>query len=259
LASRFRSASRPITAALLVLPAAVLMNPSPARAQRDPDPASYSVLHGQHRTIECGECHTGGVTRSALDVQWCDGCHHPDPPRRRCTSCHDLSGIAVVARPVPMALPAGPEVRELDFPHAAHSAQGCGSCHTNPPSSPRSEGTCQGCHAEHHGPAVDCSRCHGEVPRWPHDPVLVHSGCVGALCHTGGPGPPLRPETAGAGDHGEGVWWRRNVCAACHPDVSDEGPLPPRPPYLQLPRWEGDGDPPMRIGPALPKSPPGRR
>lgn len=105
-----------------------------------------SFDHGDHETVECSRCHTGGPALSAAELP-CGECHE-DHHRldSRCTVCH------------------------LDPPADAHpvevahlTCEGSG-CHTSLPYDrvPRSRQACLVCHRDltDHRPGRPCAECH---------------------------------------------------------------------------------------------------
>lgn len=116
-------------------------------------------LRGEHRSVSCSSCHTGGQPYR-LAPTTCVGCHKSDDPHRgrvgtRCQDCHTVAGWSAIK----------------SFDHAetgfsltgAHARANCMSCHKGQ----RWKGlpqTCNACHAEddvHRGSrGTNCSSCH---------------------------------------------------------------------------------------------------
>jgi hypothetical protein len=112
-----------------------------------PGPVSRTLpfQHAPHTRVECGRCHTGGLTLSAATAS-CEGCHTDHHGAdANCIGCHQ------------------------DPPAGAHNANahvtctGAG-CHTPPPFRPipRTRPLCLACHQDltDHRPGRNCADCH---------------------------------------------------------------------------------------------------
>ena len=130
------------------------------------DTAAHFPLDGAHRTLECGDCHTAGLT---VDVpRDCRGCHFDDEPPdhfpQDCGECHTTT-----------------DWRDLDVDHAffplvkGHGGLACESCHEDDFQS--ADPACESCHEDERPPghfSGPCAECH-DITRW-EDGVFDHSG-----------------------------------------------------------------------------------
>jgi hypothetical protein len=190
-------------------------------------------LRGQHRSVACDKCHTGGDFKKRLAHQFCRDCHqdaHAGQFMRRndsrfsikpslnetrgCENCHTVEGF------VPSQFKLA-EHQKSAFPLiGAHLAVPCGSCHIRP-SSGQLAGKllflfpalqCQTCHLDVHAGQFsdrlaksDCDICHRNES-W-HETNFDHSTARFAL----------------AGAH------QKAACAKCHPkeNAGSQAVFPP--------------------------------
>jgi hypothetical protein len=95
--------------------------------------------------------------------------------------------------------------RTLAFRHAQHGRLECARCHgTDVKKAVKT--TCDGCHADHHGPDRECSTCHATA-RDGHDRAS-HDGCL--ICHTD--------------SRFAGLAASRTLCLNCHAKQRDHYP-----------------------------------
>ncbi|MFQ5536314.1 MAG: hypothetical protein ACE5GJ_02565 [Gemmatimonadota bacterium] len=173
--------------------------------------------HGEHRDVECLECHSADERHGALKVTGiddCRSCHHAAEERDPCTTCHTPADAPADAVPLPRPLHLtvdGESVRELPFRHPDHEDLACGECHTDGLELSARDVDCLACHEDHHEPDVDCTACHVPAPEGAHPREASHLTCTGAGCHVD---PPLQVSEIRA----------RQVCLSCHQDESDHKP-----------------------------------
>lgn len=194
-----------------------------------PPGVSRPFLHRQHEAVSCTQCHGTAVEHGVVTVRTardCAACHH-DPGRRfACADCHagrDLTGPWGVPAPMDLTVWDAPRTRTLPFDHEAHETLACQECHTGPVML-AVETTCAACHADHHRPEADCSRCHVPAEDGAHG-LQVHLTCTSSGCH--------------AGSAGERPALTRSLCLTCHAEQRDHEPglschachmVPDRPP-----------------------------
>ncbi|HSM61859.1 MAG TPA: hypothetical protein VK849_13715 [Longimicrobiales bacterium] len=116
-----------------------------------PDPARVMTFpHAPHGALDCGSCHTEGLSLEAGGVD-CASCHeeHHDP-ENDCTSCHRRAPTS--AHP----------------PSEGHVTCSGSGCHQSVPFEgvPRTRQVCLGCHQDmsNHRPDRPCVECH-TLPR----------------------------------------------------------------------------------------------
>lgn len=100
--------------------------------------------HAVHQTVDCAQCHTGGVLKKF--EQGCASCHQDHhQPMATCATCHS---------DVPL------ETHDLE----SHLGCGGAQCHQDalPLEAERSRSTCLTCHTAQvdHEPGGDCATCH---------------------------------------------------------------------------------------------------
>jgi hypothetical protein len=129
-------------------------------------------LNGQHKSINCFECHTqtnNAVTvfqdRKPVSSSNCVACHndpHDNKYGQDCAKCHqEQSFIALKAMDFF-------DHSVTDFPlEGQHVAVDCKSCHEKRFSTPIDFTNCKNCHDDYHNgqftdsnPALDCDACH---------------------------------------------------------------------------------------------------
>jgi nitrate/TMAO reductase-like tetraheme cytochrome c subunit len=186
----------------------------PMVAEPPPPPEQEQEVrfsHGQHRNVECTNCHTGEGTHGRLVVSGisdCRSCHHstPSPVAEGCAGCHDAGSHPaepyVVTRTMEMSV-GQLMARDFSFDHSVHEGQDCGACHTEGLSLSAARVDCTGCHEEHHAEGRSCRSCHVEVTAERHPAEQVHVGCAGAGCHQVLP-------------FGGGIPRNRDFCLTCH-------------------------------------------
>ncbi len=219
--------------------------PAPASTDTLPRP----LLHRQHQTISCAECHCTAEEHGVVTVrtpEQCAACHH-DPQRGyECQDCHaevERHVLRDVAATMDLTVWDEPRTRELPFEHELHEEFQCQECHTGPVML-AVEQECAACHDDHHRPQADCVRCH--VPTEPDVHGLeVHLTCTSSGCH--------------AGTAGERPTLTRTVCLTCHQDQRDHEPglqcqschmVPDEPPVRGVPRGAPEMETSLRRGPA---------
>jgi nitrate/TMAO reductase-like tetraheme cytochrome c subunit len=181
-------------------------------------PSSSAFDHGRHTRVDCRNCHVQGSSLVQGGAEWCANCHHGGRFVRECTGCHRVSDIGAQTKDLVMRLPGGTEERPLEFVHGSHEGVVCADCHGSEPSAFAQDPSCLQCHERHHTtPTVDCLQCHTAPPDWAHEPVVVHEGCTGGVCHS-------RLEVPEAPSD-----WPRSVCEACHQDYVGADSIPPVP------------------------------
>jgi hypothetical protein len=195
-------------------------SPAPAAARLQAVPDTVRFWHGQHRGVECTNCHTMAGQHGALTVTSiadCRSCHHAEPVAGNCTHCHERPEMLVetfhVQRTFNLSAGAGRTVtRELAFHHEEHLDLGCATCHnTGGLSLQGSNVDCRNCHEQHHNPNADCKACHTQPPAGVHN-LDVHLGCAGAGCHEAAPASVKSvPRT-------------RPFCLVCHQDKNSHRP-----------------------------------
>lgn len=108
---------------------------------------TFTFRHAAHDGLQCGACHSSGLSRSAAEVD-CDACHERHHvPTNQCTACH--------AQPKEGA-------------HGLNVHLGCGGsgCHESAPDVikdvPRTRDFCTVCHQDmtDHRPGRNCVDCH---------------------------------------------------------------------------------------------------
>jgi len=171
--------------------------------------------HGNHREVECAQCHRSDQSHGQLSltsINDCRSCHHTAPVADDCRSCHAASVLGpqlVTAQRWPMDFSTGPdEARDVPFRHQDHASADCGTCHQEGLRQPAASTECNGCHQEHHEDpaAVNCMSCH-EQPSSDAHTVESHLTCGGAGCHTENPL--------------QAVPRSRTSCLGCHQDQVD--------------------------------------
>lgn len=180
--------------------------------------ALLDFSHGQHGSVECGNCHTNGDEHGAPTVataENCRACHHTVPVSNSCSRCHTPSDAPSesygVVRAMTLAVGTDDPSRTFTFPHTSHSGLDCASCHSQGLAlEPPPDLDCQSCHEDHHEPERDCASCHRAPPEGAHPPSEAHVTCTGAGCHEAVPF--------------EGVPRTRQACLACHQDQRDHRP-----------------------------------
>jgi hypothetical protein len=183
-------------------------------AQQVPRPATPDTLrfwHGQHRGVECTECHSvrdahGRVTVTSL--RDCRSCHHVEPVATPCAQCHDRAAVRRLSTRVSRVMDIRVGTlnrprRTLPFDHADHLQYDCQQCHTGGLARSAAALNCAGCHQEHHQANVSCMSCHPEPRAGAHN-LASHAGCAGSGCHD------AAPATVRA------VPRTRDFCLACH-------------------------------------------
>lgn len=120
-------------------------------------------LRGEHRNVECAECHHNPPRYSGLEFSTCSSCH-TDPHEGRmgaaCSDCHSEDGWSNVSR-------ARENHPGLSLARG-HRRVACETCHDRGAVEPPSRGSrCVNCHrAVHEAPfGRNCQRCHGSI-RW---------------------------------------------------------------------------------------------
>ena len=172
--------------------------------------------HGNHRNVECAQCHVsedshGQLTLTSLTD--CRSCHHTEPVADNCSACHAPSVLNpqwVTARQWPMDFSVGgDDRRNVRFRHQEHVSSDCSTCHLEGLRRPPAVQSCNTCHQEHHqNPAqVDCMSCHEPPAAEAHPAGESHVTCSGAGCHTDSP---LQV-----------VPRNRTSCLVCHQDMAD--------------------------------------
>jgi hypothetical protein len=193
-----------------------------APTQQAPRPATPDTLrfwHGQHRGVECTECHSvreahGRVTVTSL--RDCRSCHHVEPVATPCARCHDRAAVRRLSTQVSRVMDIrigslNRPRRTLPFNHADHLRHDCQQCHTGGLARSAAALNCAGCHEEHHQANVSCMSCHPE-PRAGAHTLDSHAGCAGSGCHE------AAPATVRA------VPRTRDFCLACHQDQVNHRP-----------------------------------
>ncbi|MHB0878145.1 MAG: cytochrome c3 family protein [Anaerolineae bacterium] len=164
----------------------------------------FLVVTGAHATVDCAECHAGGVYTAADPA--CESCHQPPavhPGRDSgCQECHSVQGWT----------PAVVDHDQTGFPLTGqHELLTCAQCHGEPlgPAAGTACATCHEAPASHAGMSDACEDCHtteGFTPaQFTHAPVGEHMPagrirltcsachrtgvfserhCTGAGCHT---------------------------------------------------------------------------
>lgn len=172
--------------------------------------------HRSHEGLECAACHATDRTHGRVKITGlagCRSCHHTDEAGVECAACHREASLRDRTYRLPRTLTfsTGDTVRRpLPFDHGQHGELACGECHgSDLARSARGTG-CADCHAEHHEPEASCGACHRPAPEEAHPLETVHLTCGGAGCHE----PARVPASSRA----------RQVCLACHAELSDHRP-----------------------------------
>ncbi|MBT8402326.1 MAG: hypothetical protein KJP18_00635, partial [Gemmatimonadetes bacterium] len=178
-----------------------------------------TFLHGQHRAVECTECHVSTEVHGAITVTQiadCRSCHHTEAPAEDCSTCHagtELAAVAptTVSQQVSFSVVDDPFRRDLPFEHEVHTDSDCTDCHQQSLPQTFDPASCATCHTEHHGTEVTCMACHALPVESAHT-VENHVGCTGVGCHE-------EPKM-----HFEGVPRQNQACLVCHQDLTDHRP-----------------------------------
>ncbi len=169
--------------------------------------------HARHERLACLVCHQTGRGHGQLTFEpprGCLLCHHQDPSRARCESCHRIAdfGRPRTATVTVAVRDHAPRPRSVTFLHEHHTSRRCVDCHTTPvtltPAPAKAQ--CSDCHAEHHANGRSCATCHGGAePRLAHPSGdVAHQRCD--ACHTRTTIERLTPT--------------RDFCTNCHVDVA---------------------------------------
>lgn len=135
-------------------------------------------LEGQHKNVECIECHTSGRYAAPLSFSRCDDCHDDyhegdfttSAGKRDCAECHN------VMQPFTWSSYSIPDHNESDWPlEGAHIATPCFACH-KPDEQPKwsfalESTACVSCHDDVHDglisekyyPNKTCESCHSSI------------------------------------------------------------------------------------------------
>ncbi|MCA9545267.1 MAG: hypothetical protein KC613_12775 [Myxococcales bacterium] len=185
---------------------------------------------GQHKDVECKDCHLGKKRFSPLNISGCASCHKdPHPPgifgRRLCEECHVTQGFKV----------------NSIFDHGStgwplrgeHKKKQCLDCHAWERWKPRTK-DCAGCHEDSHRgqfKGTPCARCHQESGwkrlRFNHDTQSQfplrgkHKRVDCARCHPGGKYKPLDTRCVGChrNDNPHQDTFGDTPCSNCHTPV----------------------------------------
>jgi hypothetical protein len=184
----------------------------------DAPDALLDFAHTEHESVECASCHAssaGHGTVALAAIQDCRGCHHTQPVSASCSRCHESGDVPAESYRLTdaMAFSVGTEdpSRTVTFPHDAHGALDCASCHTQGLAMAVPTGLdCRSCHADHHTAESDCASCHRVAPIEAHPPTQAHVTCSGSGCHTDVPFETV-PRT-------------RAFCLGCHQDLREHEP-----------------------------------
>ncbi len=201
------------------------------------------ALLGQHRSVDCSDCHVGGVF--AGTPRDCYSCHVNDyagtqnPPHSSsgfgtsCEQCH-----------TPIGWGAGGFLHTTFPLQGQHASLACSACHGNGiyAGTPRD---CYSCHADDYagtqnpdhaaaGFGTNCEQCHTPATwgdgRFDHDSFPLsgnHGGLGCADCHTTGNYPAFscidchehRKSKMDSEHQGvNGYSWSSPACFSCHPD-----------------------------------------
>ncbi|HET7042732.1 MAG TPA: cytochrome c3 family protein, partial [Gemmatimonadales bacterium] len=185
-------------------------------AEDEPPPwRADSFPHARHQRLACITCHDPRSNRKLTfePGRGCQICHHQDPARNDCATCHRPDSLATpITLPVTVTVAArGPRSRPVAFPHGRHTSVACLECHTTPITlAPRVEAAnCTACHDRHAATTVACGSCHAAIPDSAHaPPVDAHRAC--ATCHEVTTVGTLTPT--------------RNLCLTCHAPQRDHKP-----------------------------------
>jgi len=179
---------------------------SPTPSGAPPRPFS----HTNHKKLACITCHDVKSKASTVTFKaprGCLICHHQDPSKSECATCHAASQVQALAVSesihVQTSAPRAPaREREVAFSHGGHSTVTCLTCHTTPVTlAPSPEARqCQGCHEQHHDAGRDCAACHRAPSNWEAHTRESHVDCV--ACHQATTVSRLTPDRA--------------FCLACH-------------------------------------------
>jgi hypothetical protein len=178
-----------------------------------------TFLHGQHRAVECTECHVSTEVHGAItvtEIADCRSCHHTGPPAQNCASCHTGTALTAlgpvrVSQQVSFSVVDAPFRRSLPFEHDDHTDADCTVCHQASLPQTFDSASCATCHSEHHEAGVTCMACHAEPAASAHT-VENHVGCTGVGCHE-------EPKL-----HFTGVPRQNEACLVCHQDLVDHRP-----------------------------------
>lgn len=183
------------------------------RAGRD----SLDFRHGQHRSVECLQCHDAETSHGGLvtltSYATCQACHHGPQVNTTaaCVHCHgrtELVGAIPIRESIRIAK-GDREIRTMQFDHARHPREECDACHLPGPERSAARLVCATCHEQHHRPDNNCRHCHEPPPPDVHS-MNSHRTCAGAQCHDPVPF--------------EGVPLTRELCLSCHLDHVDHHP-----------------------------------
>jgi nitrate/TMAO reductase-like tetraheme cytochrome c subunit len=190
---------------------ASLFLPSPAMAQQ----ATIPFDHARHTEVACTACHSVADTHGRVTVtgvRECRECHHTGATAQPCSRCHAPSQVPTAGsaqrrtyRPVAGAT----EMRSFPFEHRSHAGVACAQCHREGLVLSAARVECRACHEEHHEPDNACIACHQPPPPTAHTRT-AHLTCAGSGCHTSAP--------VAASQR------TRNLCLACHQDLTDHQP-----------------------------------
>lgn len=174
-----------------------------------PAAAADTFPHARHEKLACLVCHQTGSGHGRLTFEaprGCAICHHQDPVRAQCETCHRSEDYGTPKpKTITITVPGSDSrLRPVDFLHATHSARVCTECHTTPVTLALApvKSECRDCHAEHHAVERQCSACHQIAdPKLAHtSPQIAHQRCD--ACHTRTTIERLTPN--------------RNFCGTCH-------------------------------------------
>lgn len=191
---------------------------SPDSIRRRASTRSFARFsHGSHRSEQCSACHSSRVRHGAVIIRSeadCQRCHHMQPGRENCATCHapsTLRRVVTADRRITLAGLGQSVTRRLRFEHAVHQSVACTQCHTEPGSRSTGPGAaCDNCHAQHHRPASSCVACHGQANALASHQIQDHGRC--ASCH---------------GQRAAEIPVSRQACLVCH--TSQVNHVPNRP------------------------------
>lgn len=205
------------------------------------------ALTGEHKPLECNECHQDAPEDYTGLESSCESCH--DEPHgagastrellNNCRTCHDADDWD--ALPIALSIFDHNDSKQADYPlHDAHDDVECDSCHKETKFVPTVAELCTDCHDDPHRKQFakqQCTDCHTDrkpdwnVRPWDHDKrtqfalVGVHNDVSCASCHGKGakaqyaPLPHERCSTCHEDVH-EGQFEPRD-CDSCHQQVAD--------------------------------------